>query len=225
MGEGASAWDSAHLDRVLALAGVFQATALVQNLAREGQLASHPFAVSIDSLFALDAPSTEAVFGSRIGLRVGLETLCRQLDARQDQRDLELARYWVSLLFLERKLIKRGDLLEVIRSGIENSKDAVSEYGLEHDNVMARLADVYKGSVSTLTPRILVSGEPQFLHQPANANRIRALLLAAIRSTILWRQMGGSRWGLLFGRRHIVNAGRDLLGDMTAHGTSGHDGA
>lgn len=35
---------------------------------------------------------------------------------------------------------------------------------------------------------------------------IRALLLAAVRSAVLWRQLGGSYWDFLFSRRAMLEA-------------------
>lgn len=40
---------------------------------------------------------------------------------------------------------------------------------------------------------------------------IRALLLSAIRSAVLWRQMGGSQWDFLLRRGEMKRAARDLL--------------
>ena len=65
--------------------------------------------------------------------------------------------------------------------------------------------------MSNLTPRIMVSGEPKHLTDNDNAHRIRANLLAAIRSTVLWRQLGGSRFGLVFSRRAYIGACRHLM--------------
>lgn len=35
---------------------------------------------------------------------------------------------------------------------------------------------------------------------------IRALLLAAVRSAVLWRQLGGSYWDFLFSRKAMIEA-------------------
>ncbi|WP_243260442.1 DUF489 family protein, partial [Pseudomonas aeruginosa] len=45
----------------------------------------------------------------------------------------------------------------------------------------------------------------------SNAARIRALLLAGIRSARLWRQLGGSRWQMVFSRRRLLNELYPLL--------------
>src|SRR3569623_1691456 len=53
------------------------------------------------------------------------------------------------------------------------------------------------------------------LSHPDVANKVRTLLLAAIRSAVLWRQCGGNRWQLIFGRRKIIDTARALLGEQT----------
>ena len=73
------------------------------------------------------------------------------------------------------------------------------------------LAEVYQRNISTLSPRVMVTGEPLHLQNPDNQNRIRAVLLAGVRAAILWQQCGGNRWTLLFGRRRLVDAARSLL--------------
>ena len=35
---------------------------------------------------------------------------------------------------------------------------------------------------------------------------IRALLLAAVRATVLWRQLGGTQWDLLFSRGRMLES-------------------
>ena len=77
--------------------------------------------------------------------------------------------------------------------------------------MLARLADSYATTVSQLQPRIMVQGKPEYLNTPANANRIRALLLAGMRSAVLWRQLGGNRLRLLWTRKHIVRCAQGLL--------------
>jgi high frequency lysogenization protein len=49
-----------------------------------------------------------------------------------------------------------------------------------------------------------VHGDMRFLQQPSNAAKIRALLLAGIRSARLWRQLGGHRWQLVFSRGKLL---------------------
>ena len=90
-------------------------------------------------------------------------------------------------------------------------ENQVSHFGLLHDNVMAALGGAYQDTLSTLRLRIQVHGDMRHLQQPDIANRIRALLLAGIRSARLWRQLGGHRWQLLLSRRKLLEAVRTIL--------------
>jgi high frequency lysogenization protein len=57
----------------------------------------------------------------------------------------------------------------------------------------------------------MVNGEQQYLTRPDVVNKIRSVLLAGIRSAILWKQCGGSRWKFLFYRKKIQNELKSLL--------------
>jgi len=196
-------------DRTLALGGIFQAVYLVDQVARRGMLPQAEFETSIGSLFEMSPASTEAVFGSRFEIKRGLQTLCEQLSGEQDKRNIYIMRYAINLLQLERKLSKRPEMLKQIADGLDGAGHQLKHFGLTHSNVIARLADIYVNTISTLTPRIIVSGENNHLQNTENANKVRALLLAGIRAAVLWRQCGGNRWQLLLQRRKIIEtAGR-----------------
>ena len=66
---------------------------------------------------------------------------------------------------------------------------------------------------STLRPRVMVQGQARYLEDTVNADRVRALLLAGVRSTVLWRQCGGTRLKLVFGRGHLIRAAGELKAD------------
>ncbi len=208
--------EDAYRDRTLALAGLFQSSSLVTQVAREGKVESAPYEASIDSIFAIDAPSTEEVYGGVRGLAHGLHVLRRNLGSDTRTRDPEVLRYVISLLHLERKLIRKTSMLDAIRQGIEQAKTQATQFSRTHPNVIARLADLYMNNISPLGPRIMVRGEPSLLHDPHNANRIRALLLAGIRAAVLWRQVGGSRIWLLFFRQRILESASRLSASLIA---------
>jgi high frequency lysogenization protein len=112
-------------------------------------------------------------------------------------------------------------MVEKIRKGIELATQRLDHFPMLHENILAQLADIYAETVSTLQPRIMVQGEPLHLQNQDNINLIRALLLAGIRAALLWRQCGGSRRQLLFGRRKIGVRVEQLLQEakssMTLH--------
>jgi high frequency lysogenization protein len=55
-----------------------------------------------------------------------------------------------------------------------------------------------------LQQRIQVKGNAIYLQQPNVAERIRCLLFSAIRSAVLWRQLGGRKYHLLFYRKALI---------------------
>ena len=68
-----------HRNRVLALAGLFQAAGLVKEIARTGAPEAEPYAASIHSVLQIDAADVETIFGKRLGLKTGLGVLAQQL--------------------------------------------------------------------------------------------------------------------------------------------------
>jgi len=205
--------------RTLAFAGMLQALQLVKQSAYGKPADADSLQTTLNSVLSLDADSVEDVYGGVNGVRGGLRLIQSQLlGDRQKKPDAELSRYLVVLLHLERKLSKRADLLERLRTGVEHARRQLEHFDIQHPSVLAGLADTYADTVSTLNPRIMVNGDPARLQDVAVANRIRALLLAAMRSAVLWRQCGGTRLGLLLRRSKLTEHARELLQtDYTLH--------
>ncbi|MCG8036729.1 MAG: high frequency lysogenization protein HflD [Candidatus Thiodiazotropha taylori] len=197
-------------DRVIALSGVFQAAGLVQQVARKGLISTEKISTSINSLFQLDANSVVDVYGTLEDIAPGLKLTYKQLNA-SDTRDDELTRYVLSLIQLERKLSKHRQRLDKIRAGITETAARLIHFPATHSNILGALADIYAENISTLKPRIMVSGETIYLQNSDNVNRIRALLLSGIRSAMLWRQTGGRRRQLLFSRSNYIDNCKNLL--------------
>jgi len=200
-------------DRAIALAGVLQAADLVRGIARRGQANAEDVDTCLGGLIRIDAPSSIAVFGDLQHLRAGLRLLEQQL---ANPRDMELTRYAITLLGLERKLARRADLLKAVGAGLGDIIQNLAHFPVSHSNTVARFADIYLKNISTLPPRIMVNGAQIHLNNPENANRIRALLLAGIRAATLWRQSGGSRLTLLLRRNTLLRESRVLLARIDA---------
>lgn len=197
-------------DRIIALAGIYQAALCVRQVARHGSVDTDSMEPCIHSLFQTEADSVAAVFGAMGAVTQGARELVGQLSGGQT-RDLDLTRYVVSILKLERVLSQRTDLVALIAEGVEEARAKLDHFPLLHPNLLAHIADVYSRTVSRLQPRIMVQGEPLYLQNPDNQNRIRALLLAGVRAAWLWRQIGGSRWQVLFGRKRLHEAAQNYL--------------
>ena len=197
------------LDRVIALAGIYQATSLAQQIARKGMADSRAMEASVYSLFQVDVDDVPAVFGGATGIAAGLREVHEHLNGAAG-RDLELTRHVVSLMQLERKLSAAAEKLDRIRRGLESAKERLAHFPMLHGNILAQMADIYAEVVSPMHPRIIVRGEALHLQNPDNQNKIRTLLLAGIRSAMLWRQVGGRRRQMLFGRRRIADLALQL---------------
>jgi high frequency lysogenization protein len=198
---------------------MFQAARLAQQLARTGRAEPAAFYASVQSILMLDAGTTEEIFGGVQGVTLGLEILRDKLVGQGEPADLEIAKYVVALLHLEAQLRKRPDMQQAIRRGIETAESQMKFFDTEedagvHPNLVEKLAEVYSLTLSTLAPRIMVSGEQGHLANPATAAKVRAALLAGIRSAFLWHQVGGSRWQLLFSRKKLAHEARRLLEEL-----------
>jgi high frequency lysogenization protein len=198
------------LDRTLALAGVFQASCLVKQIAWTGTPAQDSFSACISSLFKIDAKSTTDIYGNINNLNLGLKEIIDLFTNSKIPKDQEIARYVLSLLHLERKLIKKKSMLDLIRQGIDRAQSQAEHFSMLHDNVLANLAGIYTDTLSTFSYRIHVAGEANFINNVHKANKIRALLLSGIRSAVLWRQLGGNRWQLLFCRKQLIYDAQQL---------------
>lgn len=200
-------------NQAIALAGIAQATALVHQLATTGKSDREATEASIASILKIDSDSVEGIYGGIEGVKYGLEQLNNQIQGFNIANP-EQARYSVSLIFLEKQLSNRPEMLKNIRDGIERAQRQSETFGLLHENVLANLGDLYHSTISTLQPRIMVNGEQGYLSRPDIINKIRALLLAGIRSAMLWKQCGGSRWKFLFFRKKMQAEVEALLAQI-----------
>ncbi len=203
--------------RVIALAGLFQALALVRAIAQRGGCDAQIARASLASIFRIDADSPADVYAGVGNLRLGLETLVSQLD-ESGKRDLVLTRMAVQVLRLERALMRNNAALSALRDGIDAMRPLLAQVESATLDPGGRLAELYANTLSRLQPRIMVEGNPAFLQQSAQVDRIRALLMAAVRAAVLWRQLGGNQWSLMFRRRQYAMLARGLLAACAIEG-------
>lgn len=197
-------------DRLLALAGVFQAADLTRQLARSGSVDQEEYAASINSLFEMNPSSVEEVFGGLDAVQPGLACLYRQLD-RPAERDVEITRYAAALLQLARKLFADQTRLTALGEELDNLKSRKEAFDFDQSTVVAQIARIYQDMISTMSPRIMVKGDPENLQDESTAARIRAALLAGIRAGHLWLQCGGKRWQFVLQRRRMAELAQSLL--------------
>jgi high frequency lysogenization protein len=197
-------------DRALALAGMVQSIELVLQVANDGRGDEQVLETALDSVFRLESDSTIAVYGSVDGVRRGLQCLRAMIDG-SGTANPAIGKIAFTVLQVERRLARSPDLLRTIGDGITDISRQREHFSSTHPAVINRLGELYSQTISRLTPRVLVQGNPAQLSQTAVVSQIRAVLLAAIRSAVLWRQNGGSWWDLLLRRRQIAEAAAELL--------------
>lgn len=197
-------------DITTAAAGIFQACSLVKQAARTNQVDSDAYECSIQSIFSLEANSVQAVYQHPAGLKLGFQTFLKQFGSHSDT-DPEIVHYVVSVLFVEKLLTADNERINLLGKLISDVEQHIDDETPAHDPIIVdRLAHAYTQCISTLGKRIHVRGEPDFINDLSNVKRIRALLLSAVRSAVLWRQLGGSKWHMLFFRKKYLAAAKNF---------------
>lgn len=197
-------------ERVLALAGLAQALKQVRRIAETGQAEATVLQTALDSVFRMDADSAEAVYGDATALRPGLVLLQEYFTSQG--KDPLLPRLALSVTQLERRFVRDDAMAQRVHDGILAALPDAQRLGSTHPEVLGALGTLYADTVSQLRPRVLVQGNPHYLGQAGIVAEIRAVLLAALRSAVLWRQMGGSPWDFLLARRQMLAAVSSELG-------------
>lgn len=203
----------------ITFAAICQVAHLVQQVSRNGQVDDNELAILLNSIITTSPDDTLAVYGGELAnVKQGLELLINHLgDSKSENgkksnvKDPEFTRYIISLINLERRLTKQPKQLSLLGERIDATKRQLEHYAITSDTLIASFASIYSDIISPLGSRIQVTGEPDILKQTASQHKIRALLLAGIRSTVLWRQVGGKRRTILFSRNKLVKTAKELL--------------
>lgn len=196
----------------LALAGIVQSVNLVRELAQTGKIDEKNYETCIYSIFQTDAADIPSIYGDIKNLKPGLEKLT-QLFERNDSSRL-LMRYLLSILYLQKKITRSSKLTGQLTQRINQIKKQVEYFSLLHPTVISNLADAYLTTINIFKFRIIIWGSQRSLSVTENMDKIRALLLAGIRSAVLWQQVGGSRLQLLFSRKKIKAMATQILLDI-----------
>lgn len=197
-------------DQTVALAGVTQAVRIVDQLSKTGSQPLEFLEASINSLFVFDLEKPEDIYGGLPGVRLGLQNLCALLANQRETGQRDTARYFFNVLHLERRFAADEAMRDVVRSRLEHASFRAEHFAAHVGEVCHSIAGIYQDTFSTLPQRIKVTGSAQHLENRQNADVVRSLLLAAVRSAYLWRQLGGRRWKLAFQRRAMLRTAQEL---------------
>jgi len=197
-------------NQTLALAGIFQSVHLCKALATNGSCDQDELRGTLRSILTLNSERViDSYGGSSRSINRGLRVLRAQFSGNDEARDFELSRYALALIQLGTNVLGNDQTVEQLRIGI--SKVQSQEGDVTDPDLVNNLANIYRTSISNLTPRIMVSGDPGFLNDNEIASKIRAALLGGIRSVVLWRQCGGSKPKLVMQRGQHARMAEELL--------------
>lgn len=208
-------------EKTAALAGLFQTAHLVDKLASSGHFVPASYDVLIASLFKFDAQDVATIYDGQVNpigeglstvktsqsLSSGIRVLHEVIAENQSVYYANTIRYVLALIQLENSFSKRQDLQNKIQSELSIIGQKLGEYDSLHSELLSEsISQLYVDTLGTLTFRIQITGKMQHLQNKENENRIRSLLLAGIRSAMLWKQLGGRRWHLLLQKGQIIKA-------------------
>lgn len=191
--------------RALALSALVQAALLVEKSAFGRETPDTALNVLYQSLYVTNPGDFTEIIPNLDDLTLGVTYLRKVFQSQPDNADNRTLGYVLNVIQLEKKLRKRPDLLGIITESI-SALDA--RYEMPEDrlqpNAIAELAELYRKTLGELRPRIEVKGEASHLQDAPTAAKIRSLLLTGIRFAMLWRQLGGRRWHLVFQQKQIL---------------------
>ena len=202
--------------RNIALAVVVQCAHLVNTLANSGRADAAQIKACIDPLLVIDPETAADIYPDVSRFSTGLSILQKSLDGDGMKEFGEPMKYVLGMSVLQQQLMSAPDMQAAIRQRMQQrdtlfldkeeqdpEADSAAPTAKSDNYDYAVLAALYQDTISKLTYRIHVKGNVEHLRNQRVAEQIRALLLAGIRSALLWQQLGGRRWHLFFYKRRI----------------------
>lgn len=196
--------DNILYERTMAFAGILQAIGQVQYIARHGESDEKALAASLNTILVTSPDGIADVYPDKDLLDKGYQLIQNQLGDGSN-KDVETTRYLVGVLALERKLSRSPNGLGMLAERINQVHRQLHHFAITDEQVLANFASIYSDVISALGPKLQISGNPAFLKQTHVQHKIRSLLLSAMRSAVLWRQLGGKRRHLVFARKAIFD--------------------
>jgi len=195
-------------NQTLALAAMFQAATLVDELALHGNCDADAFDCSFNSLFTIDANTTREALGDINCLTRGFSAMADYLGGENRSPGRNIAYYLLSMLKISYQVLRNEGLADELLTGLQRIDSSSTEFNMSRASVINKIDGLYQDCISSLSPRIIVRGEQNYLRNNDTAAKIRALLLAGIRAAVLWQQLGGSRWKLFWSRKKYVTTAK-----------------
>ena len=191
------------IDRQLySLAALYQSCNAISRIAWEGKYDEEEFSPLIKSILDVNSDDPLSIYEEPTLLKPGFEFLKKQVIDDIFTRSSETRRYISSIKNLVRKIDASNIIDEQFRKNIDRLNEIKREKTI--DDLVLEIGQLYLDTFSKVEPRIVISGDNQYIKEDLNAARIRTALMAAIRSVYLWKSCNGSDIKFfLFKKRYI----------------------
>lgn len=210
----------------IALAALFQSAVQIQSVARLGTVDEHAIAPLMRAIVITTPEEVTDVYKPQ-RLLTGLNNLPLVFGAKEEENKqtskTEMVRIAYNIMALESNITKQKSVFAQLDRQIDALRDNVlkihSDYETAPDNiildyeVIKQYSKIYSDLISPNFPKLIIYGEEQFLRRTELQEMIRALLLAGIRASVLWNQVGGRRYSLLFKQKEIADCARKIIED------------
>tara|TARA_B100000676_G_C17928795_1_gene759661 strand:+ start:57 stop:665 length:609 start_codon:yes stop_codon:yes gene_type:complete len=189
-------------NETISLGAIYQACNEIKKIAWQGEININVIEPLINSVYQITSENIDDIYISTKRLNTGLDFLRRQLVGDAFSRDAEVTRYFEAIGILIKNMNKEEDIFNTLRKQLAEQTMPVQEDNLGDHALF--LSNLYLSTVSKVEPRIIVNGDNKYLTDKKNAAMIRTLLLCAIRSYILWKQSGGSKFRIFIFKKKIA---------------------
>lgn len=202
-------------DQTLALAAMFQAAALTDQLAWRGHAEPTALEALLSGVLVFDTDDVSRIYGDPRGLQMGFKALEAAVTARRTTaRQTEMTRYALSIAHIERQLAASLPLQQQLRRRLEQAAQQLKHFNaITATGMLNNLGHIYVDTLGTLDYRIQVKGDVRQLKVENMPEQIRAVLLGGVRAAWLWHRLGGRRWHFLIYRGRIIAQLRKIIAE------------
>lgn len=208
----------------IALAALFQTAAQIQRIARFGSIDERSIAPLMRALVITSPNVIEDIYAPK-RLTSGLNQLMTSLYPKEavQPQTAELIKVAFSILNLESSIERQSRVMALLDQEVDqlrinvltvhpNYEDAADNVLIDYD-IIKMYSKLYSTLISKNFPKLVIYGEEVHLRRSEFQEMIRALLLAGVRASMLWHQVGGKRYSLMFRYKDITECARQILAD------------
>lgn len=208
----------------IALAALFQSAAQIQRIARFGAVDEKAIAPLMRALVITNPQTIEEIYDPKT-IIPGLNQLLTSLYPKEaaQPKNAELIKLAFSIIGLAGTLEKQEPIFQQLDREVDVLRENVltlhpdyekaSENILMDYDVIKLYSKIYSALISPNFPKLIIYGEESYLRRTELQEMIRALLLSGIRASLLWHQVGGKRYSLMFRYKDIIECARQVIND------------